>query len=159
MSGNNYDPWNPNQNTKDNPSPWNSPGQPTGQQGSFYYPPTTVTGYNAQYPISPADPAAPPSMPVMPPDEAYRMAERRVNAKLRFYKHLTSYLIINAFLWGIALISWLGSGAHSFWALIWPVWVTVFWGIGLVSDYVQTFNLNESTRQRMIEEEMRRMRR
>jgi hypothetical protein len=161
MAGNNYDPWanQQNPNVTGNPSPWNSPSQPAGQ--GWYQPPTTMTGYDAKFPIPNADPQAPvPPTPVqMPYDAAYRQAEKRVQARLRFYKHLTSYLIVNGFLWIIAFMGWIGSGASSVWTLIWPVWVSVFWGIGLLSDYIQTFSLNETTRQRMIEEEMRRMRR
>jgi len=160
MAGNNSDPWGqqPNPNVTGNPSPWNSPNQPAGQD--WYQPPSTMTGYSAKYPIPPVDPQAPvaPGANTVPYGEAYRQAERRVQARLRFYKHLASYLIVNAFLWIIAVVSWIGSGSGSIWSLIWPIWVSVFWGIGLVSDYIQTFSLNESTRQRMIEDEMRRMR-
>jgi hypothetical protein len=154
MSYNNYPDPTKTQPPADQQIPWNSPSQPSGS--GYYYPPTTYTGYNAKFPLPPTDPQAP--LPAVPPDEAYRLAERRVNARLRFYKHLASYLIVNAFLWAIAFVGWVSSGFGSVWALIWPIWVTAFWGIGLVSDYVQTFSLNETTRQRMIEEEMRRMR-
>ncbi|MEI7554594.1 2TM domain-containing protein [Candidatus Chlorohelix sp.] len=93
------------------------------------------------------------------PDDLYQLAERRVKDKLRFYKHLTSYLSVNALLWAIAFIGWISGGSHNLWTLIWPIWVTVFWGIGLVSDYIKIFGLGESTRQRMIDEEIRRLRR
>lgn len=141
----------PEQNRPADPATgWNSPSQQPGP----YYPPTTVTGYNAQFPLNPVDTMGY-MPPVISPDEAYRQAEKRVANKMRFYKHLTSYLSVNALLWAIALISWASSGFGSVWTLIWPIWVTMFWGIGLASDYFQTFGLNETTRQRMIEDEMR----
>jgi hypothetical protein len=149
MSNNNYP--DPTRNNPPQSSGWNTPNQPTGQ--GYFVPPTTVTGYDAKYPLGD------PQVSAMPSEVAYRQAERRVNAKLRFYKHLTSYLVVNAFLWVIALVSWVSSGSGSIWTLIWPIWVTIFWGIGLASDYVQTFGLNDNTRQRMIEEEMKRIRR
>ncbi|NWJ47458.1 MAG: 2TM domain-containing protein [Chloroflexi bacterium] len=93
------------------------------------------------------------------PVDLYRLAEKRVKEKMRFYKHLTSYLTVNALLWAIAFIGWLSNGSHNLWTLIWPIWVTVFWGIGLVSDYIKIFGLGESTQQRMIDEELRRLRR
>ncbi|NWJ96202.1 MAG: 2TM domain-containing protein [Chloroflexi bacterium] len=160
MSNNNYPDSRGNNPTQGGEqSPWNIPNQPAGE--GYFVPLTTRTGYEAKYPIPSDVPQAsvPPVIPPMMPDEAYRQAEQRVNAKLRFYKHLTSYLLVNALLWTIAVINWASTGFGSISALIWPIWVTVFWGIGLASDYIQTFGLNTATRQRMIEEEMRRMRR
>jgi len=161
MTGNNYPEQPGNSNKTGSVPPWNSPNQSGGAPG-YFMPPTTSTGYNAQYPI-PNNEGQPSYMPPTPvavsPDDAYRLAEKRVNARLRFYKHLTSYLLVNALLWAIAFITWATTGAHSVWTLIWPIWVSVFWGIGLASDYFQTFGLSETTRQRMIEEELRRTRR
>jgi hypothetical protein len=88
-------------------------------------------------------------------DDLYRRAVERANAKMKFYKHLSSYLIVNGFLWFIALMTSHG----NFWAVSWPLWVTVFWGIGVVSDYFKTFGFSENTRQRLIEDELRKMRR
>jgi hypothetical protein len=91
--------------------------------------------------------------------DLYRIAEKRVKKRMEFYQHLVSYLMINLLLWGIAFFNFIGSNSNSIWTLIWPVWVTVFWGIGLVSDYFKTFGISDITRQRMIEDEMRRLRR
>ena len=101
--------------------------------------------------------STPPAAYVQPnqEDELYHRAVERANAKMKFYKHLSSYLIVNGFLWFIALFTSHG----NFWAISWPLWVTVFWGIGLVSDYIKTFGLSENTRQRLIEDELRKMRR
>jgi hypothetical protein len=64
---------------------------------------------------------------------------------------LQSYLVVNAFLWAIALIT-MNPGHPSFW----PIWITVFWGIGLFAQYWQISGREEEQRRRMIDEEMRR---
>lgn len=78
-------------------------------------------------------------------------ATKRVHKKINFYRTLTSYLIINAFLW----ILWFMTGS----SYPWPVWVSLGWGIGLAFQGLDAFALGISDRQRqqMIEEEMRRM--
>lgn len=135
---------------------------PMGYNGSSSVPPWVGTG-NYVTPTNYSGTAewqeSAPSLPYQDPNQAelYRRAESRVKAKLSFYRHLTSYVLVNILLWSIALITWLGSHG-SVWSVIWPVWVTVFWGIGLVSDYIKTFGFNENTRQRMIDEEIRRLR-
>ena len=84
-------------------------------------------------------------------DKRLKEATRRVQKKLNFYRTLTSYVIINAFLW----ILWLMTGA----SYPWPVWVSLGWGIGLAFQALDAFALgiSDTQRQQMIEEEMRRM--
>lgn len=94
--------------------------------------------------------------PFDPQAEAYKRAAKRVKAKLDFYKSLTSYVIVNAICWGIALIT-LPRGVSFF--AYWPIWMTVFWGIGLASQWWSAFGMSEQRHQDMIEEEMRRMNR
>ncbi len=92
---------------------------------------------------------------VAPAEPAYearlKEATKRVHKKLNFYRTLTSYIIINAFLW----ILWLMTGS----SYPWPIWVSLGWGIGLAFQALDAFALGISERQRqqMIEEEMRRM--
>jgi hypothetical protein len=101
------------------------------------------------YSQTPYQPGPPP--PIDPQAEAYRQATRRVKAKLDFRRHLQSYLVVNAFLWAIALIT-MNPGRPSFW----PIWITVFWGIGLFAQYWQISGREDEQRRRMIDEEMRR---
>jgi len=117
---------------------------------------------NVLPPISPNPPASMPylTQPSLDPQaELYRRAAKRADAKLHFYRHLRSYLIVNIFLWLIALFTGFNSGSGSFWSFGWPLWVTLFWGIGLVFEYVNVFMINDQRKQDMIEAEMRRMRR
>jgi hypothetical protein len=87
---------------------------------------------------------------------AYRMAERRVKAKVGFYWHLASYLVVNAMLIGIYLLSALAAGELYY---PWFVWVMGPWGVGLIFNYLAVFVFNEggNQTQQMIENEMRRM--
>jgi hypothetical protein len=104
------------------------------------------SGYTPGVPFAP-DPQA----------EAYKRAAKRVQAKLDFYRHLASYVIVNAALWIVAFMTtW---GVSSWTAKFWPIWITVFWGIGLASQAWQVFGPGEHMKERMIEEEMRKMQR
>jgi hypothetical protein len=147
------------------PSDWPAPNRPpeAGQGAWGGYQPGTPgnTGYGytpgygyappeagkAYYPVPPEDPQA----------AAYKRAAKLVDEKIKFYKHLTTYLIINGFLWFIALAT-VPSGVPLP-GRIWPIWITVFWGIGLASQWWRVFGTSEQRRQQMIEEELRRMRR
>ncbi|HEX2912818.1 MAG TPA: 2TM domain-containing protein [Chloroflexia bacterium] len=91
--------------------------------------------------------------------EAYKQAERRVRAKLGFYWHLASYVIVN----GLLIIVYLITGpVPGFYSYPWFVWPMFGWGIGLLFHYLGVFvfsNVNsEATRRQMIEAEMQRMR-
>jgi 2TM domain len=113
---------------------------------------TSAPGAWQQYAPSAYAPLAPD-----PQAEAYKRAARRVQAKLDFYRHLASYLIVNAALWIVAFMTtW---GASSWTAKFWPIWITIFWGIGLASQAWQVFGPGEHMKERMIEEEMRKMQR
>lgn len=118
--------------------PPNASSRPAGPNNYYAYPPAGSPGL---------------PVPLDPQAEAYRLAAKRVNARLDFYKHLTSYVIVNVFLWSIALLS-----GSLFRGGFWPIWITVFWGIGLASQAWQVFGSFEHRQQQMIEEEMRRMR-
>ena len=81
-------------------------------------------------------------------------AEERVEKKLRFYKNLQAYLVVNAFL---AVINWLFT--PDFWWVLFPVF---FWGIGVLKDfliaYVFVDKFTEDYRERKIQEEMDKLR-
>jgi hypothetical protein len=79
-----------------------------------------------------------------------RQAERRADLRLSFRAHLTAYLIVNAGLVAINLVTSPG----YFWA-IWPI---IGWGLGLAAHWVAIYHLVGDTRERMVEEELRRLR-
>lgn len=62
-----------------------------------------------------------------------------------FKKHLASYVIVNAFLWGIWLMTSVrhgfpfDNGFTGFARFPWPVWVMFWWGIGLFFNYMNAY--------------------
>lgn len=63
--------------------------------------------------------------------EMWRLAKARAG----FKSHLFSYLSVNSLLWLIWAVT--TRGQDDF--LPWPVWSTVFWGIGLVMQGVRVY--------------------
>jgi hypothetical protein len=63
----------------------------------------------------------------------WRMAAKRAG----FRKSLFSYLIINAFLWGIW---WFTTGRIGHHGYPWPVWVMLGWGVGLAFQYFEAYH-------------------
>jgi len=59
-------------------------------------------------------------------------ARRRAEEKVGFYFHLGAYLLVNTGLWAL----WFFTSRDVF---PWPVFVSVFWGIGLVAHGIGTF--------------------
>jgi hypothetical protein len=58
-------------------------------------------------------------------------------ARTRFQSHLVTYLVVNAGLWLLwAVTTWpLGQlGQHGHHDFPWPIWSTLFWGIGVVTQ-------------------------
>jgi len=82
--------------------------------------------------------------------EAYKRAEKRVKAKLRFYKHLIFFLFVNSFL---LLINLLTSTRH-----LWFKWPLLVFSVLLALHAIKLFVFHESSpiRERMLEEEIRR---
>ncbi len=90
--------------------------------------------------------------------DAYKEAEKRVKAKMGFYWHLASYIVVNAFLIGIYLMTcWDGTTWN--WYYPWFVWTLGGWGMGLLFNFlaVYVFPDNGAARQKMIDAEMQRM--
>lgn len=54
-----------------------------------------------------------------------------------FKRHLLSYLLVNAYLWGVWFITGREFDQDNYFA--WPVWVMLFWGIGLAFNYVNAY--------------------
>jgi cytochrome c oxidase assembly factor CtaG len=53
-------------------------------------------------------------------------------ARTRFQGHLVTYLIVNAGLWVLWAVTTWPLERHNHSELPWPIWSTLFWGIGLV---------------------------
>jgi len=89
-------------------------------------------------------------------NDAYQQAERRVKAKVGFYWHLASYVLVNGILVAIYLLSSLAAGEFYY---FWPLWPMACWGIGLIFHYlaVYVFPDTPADRERMIADELRRM--
>lgn len=67
-------------------------------------------------------------------DEAlWEIAKKRAS----FKTHLVSYIIVNAFLWGIWLFS--DSMDNNYNRFPWPMWTTLGWGIGLAFHYAGAY--------------------
>lgn len=86
----------------------------------------------------------------MTEEEMRRKAERRAHAKLGFRSHLVTYVIVNL---GLAVLN-LGTSPHYLWFL----WAAGGWGIGLVAHGVSVYLDGSHLRERMIAEEMERLR-
>lgn len=56
-------------------------------------------------------------------DEKYERAKKRVEELKGFYSHLALFIVINAILFLINMVTSPGT--------YWFYWVTIFWGIGL----------------------------
>ena len=88
-------------------------------------------------------------------DSLRERAERRVDIKIKFYRNLKAYVIVNAVL---VIINWLCT--PEFWWVMFPVF---FWGIGVLVDFLKAYVLvdnwdSEDFRERKIEEEMMKLR-
>ncbi len=82
-------------------------------------------------------------------------AEERVDKKIKFYRNLQAYIIVNALL---AVINALFS--PEFWWVLFPVF---FWGIGVLVDFLKAFVFidnfdSDDYRERKIQEEMDKLR-
>ena len=87
-------------------------------------------------------------------DNLRARAEERVNLKIKFYRNLKAYLIVNAIL---AIINWFGT--PEFWWVMFPI---CFWGIGVLVDFLKAYVFiddfdSENYRERKIKEEMEKL--
>jgi hypothetical protein len=80
-----------------------------------------------------------------------RMAERRADAKLGFRSHALVYVIVNA---GLAALNLLTSPQ-----LLWFYWPLMGWGIGLVAHGVSVYLPRTDLRERAVAAELERLRR
>jgi hypothetical protein len=90
--------------------------------------------------------------PAISTDDIEALARRRVGMKLGFYIHLLVYAVVNLGLFTISTLSGRGN---------WHVWPMMGWGLGLAIHGLVTFIglRGEGVRQRMIADEVERLRR
>ena len=81
--------------------------------------------------------------------ELRRLAERRADVKLGFRTHFMAYLLVNA---GLVVINLVTSPGY-FWA-IWPI---IGWGLGLAAHFVAVYHFGGDVRERAVEAEIRRL--
>jgi uncharacterized membrane protein len=98
----------------------------------------------------------------MSDEEIRRLATRRVRRKRGFFSHLIVYCVVNAFLWCMWALSASGIGAGYGWgmhgtAYPWPVFMTVFWGIGLIFHCLSVFAFHGGWEQKEINKEIARL--
>ena len=83
----------------------------------------------------------------------YNIAVEKVDRKIKFYRNLISYIIVNAFL---AVLNFLFT--PFYWWVLFPMF---FWGIGVLVDFFKAFVFADAFggdyRERKIAEEMEKM--
>ncbi len=70
--------------------------------------------------------------------ELWDIAQKRAG----FKKHLTTYVVINAFLWAIWYFT---DGTFYKGTLPWPLWSTLGWGIGIAFHFSDAYVLPKSS--------------
>ena len=86
----------------------------------------------------------------MPEEEIRKLATQRVRAKKGFYSHLIVYILVNSMLIAI----WYFTSARNFW----PMWVLLFWGIGLIVNAITAFaRFDTGWEKREVEKEIERI--
>ena len=65
-------------------------------------------------------------------EKLWKIARRRAE----FKKHLLTYAVVNIFLWGIWLVN---SIINTHFGYMWPIWVTIGWGIGVTFNYIGAY--------------------
>ncbi|MBL8773411.1 MAG: 2TM domain-containing protein [Phenylobacterium sp.] len=85
--------------------------------------------------------------------ELRRLAIRRADMKLAFRSHLLAYVMVNA---GLVAI-YIATG--DFGDYFWPIWPMLGWGIGLAAHGASVYMNGEGIRDRLIEEELEKLRR
>ena len=83
--------------------------------------------------------------------ELRRLAIRRADMKLAFRSHLMAYVIVNA---GLVMINLITSDDY-----FWAIWPMMGWGIGLAAHGMTVYMNGEGLRDRLIEDELEQLRR
>ena len=82
--------------------------------------------------------------------ELRRQAERLADMKLGFRRHLFAFVIVNAGLLAINLVT-----SPNY---LWEIWPFIGWGLAVIAHGVAVYQFTGDTRERAIEAEMRRLR-
>lgn len=88
----------------------------------------------------------------MSDENLYKRAEKKADEKIRFYKHLRRFIIVNVVLIILNFVTLDKGGGH--W---WFYWITLFWGIILLVHFLKIFVLKDNfddKRDEMIQNEM-----
>ena len=91
----------------------------------------------------------------MSDESLYRMAEKRADEKIGFYKHLSSYVVVNVILIVLNFLT-LGNSQGEWWFY----WISIFWGIGLLAHFLRVFVFSgklDDNREEMIQKEMEKL--
>jgi hypothetical protein len=83
--------------------------------------------------------------------DLHRLAVRRADMKLAFRSHLLAYVVVNAGLVAINLITSPG--------YFWAIWPMIGWGIGLAAHGVTVYMDGEGMRDRLVQAELEKLRR
>lgn len=90
--------------------------------------------------------------------EVYKLARKRVEARMGFYSDLTSYIVVNGLLMAVYLFTGPVPGYYTY---PWFIWVMMAWGVGLIFHFLGVFVFGSfdspNRRQQMIQDEMARM--
>lgn len=89
----------------------------------------------------------------LPPDEIERLALKRAKSKLRWFMHLTVFVVVNLF--------WLANSDMGFGHRTWSAKPMLGWGLGLVLHGISVWFLGAGTdlRERMVQKERERLQR
>jgi hypothetical protein len=83
-----------------------------------------------------------------------KIVEKRIRTRQEFVQHFAFYLMINTILWGIWVTTNSGNTSSG---TPWSLWVTVFWGVGLVIHFFQMLsqtNSSELTKEMRLQKEI-----
>lgn len=84
-------------------------------------------------------------------EQIYEEASRRVKAKKSFYGSLATYVVVNA----VLIVIWLLSGQGYPWFL-WPLGI---WGVFVLGHFLRVFVFEKGSDQQAIEKEVEKMKR
>jgi len=88
-------------------------------------------------------------------ENLYNRAEKKVDEKIKFYRHLFSYVFVISILFVVNYLF-----TPNEW---WFLWIALFWGIGVLFNYMGVFILDdkfdELYKDNMIKKEMEKMKR
>jgi hypothetical protein len=65
---------------------------------------------------------------------------QKAEARVKFKRHVLTYVLVNSGLWVIWFIS--GARVYSENGIPWPVWPMLGWGIGLIANYIGVYEVN-----------------